>query len=120
MRSSAFILRTITVTRPIGVRPMTSAPRQAKCSFQSPRMKKRNELPRFRIEASDVWTLMQVAVLTAQRQIVGVVSTAMLPGNDMLDVKTEERLMLLAKAAILTAMVRPVTDELAKVGLHSE
>ena len=53
-------------------------------------MEQRNKLPALGIEASNVRPLVEIATATGQRQIVGFTLTAMLTGDDMLDVKADD------------------------------
>lgn len=80
-------------------------------------MKKRRDLPGFRIDASQVGTLLQVTVPTGKSKIVRLRRSAMLPGDDVFDVKraTECRLW---RATVL-ASVASTIPHLPRPGTHA-
>lgn len=82
-----------------------------------PWMKQSRERPTFRVQAAEICPFPQVAVMTGERKIVGNIGAAMLPGEDVLDVKSQ-RFTLLREGAILAVIVRAATDELAEGGVH--
>lgn len=82
-----------------------------------PRMEQARHFPVSRIEAGKVHPLVQVAVMTRDRQIIGKVLAAVTPGNDVLDVK-RKRLLVLTDLAILAAVFRPSPDQLTQAIVH--
>lgn len=64
------------------------------------------------------WALLAVAQMTGQRQVVELVSAAVLPRYDVLDVKREIRIDALMNAAILAALIGTRTDELSRLRIH--
>jgi hypothetical protein len=49
-----------------------------------------DDLTRIRIDRAEIWTLVDVAVETGQREILKVIRSAMLARHDVLDVKLSE------------------------------
>jgi hypothetical protein len=56
--------------------------------------------------------------MAGQGKVFHLVTAAVLPGNDMFHMEREERLIFLAEPAILTLLSRPLSDELARRGIH--
>ena len=54
-----------------------------------PRVKKRRHLRRPRINPGKVRPLVRIAQMAGQREILRLIATAMLPGDDVFDVKTK-------------------------------
>ncbi len=52
-------------------------------------MKEPRDLPGLGINSSEVRALVEIALRAGEREIVGIVSAAVLPGDDVFDVKTE-------------------------------
>src|SRR5581483_1007005 len=59
-----------------------------------------------------------VFALVVAGKVLRAVAAAVLPGDDMVDVEAEERLVLLAEAAVLAALARPLADQPARRGIH--
>ena len=53
------------------------------------RMKEPRDLPGLGINSSEVRALVEIALRAGEREIVGIVGAAVLPGDDVFDVKTE-------------------------------
>ena len=83
-----------------------------------PRMKERNHLLRFRINCGKIRPLIQVAIIAGQRQIARFRWSAVLPSDNVLDVKTIMRLGVLMKAAILAIVLRAVPNERPQTVVH--
>ncbi len=58
--------------------------------------------------------------MASEGQVVSVVETAVLPGYDMLDVKSEVGIVTLMDAAIFTLIEGPFADEFPGLGIHYE
>src|ERR1035437_1381177 len=82
------------------------------------RMKQPHNLARVGVNPGEVGALVQVAVETGQSQVLLLVSTPMLPGDDVLDMKPADRLVLLAQTAILATVAGPIPHPLAQRGVH--
>lgn len=77
----------------------------------------RRHLARIGVHAAQIGPLVVVALRTGERQVVRVIGASMLPGDDMLGVKTEFR-KALREPAILTLVSGPLADELACRQVH--
>ncbi len=64
-----------------------------------PGMKQTRQFARFRVVASQVRALVQVAPVAGEGQILGRVPAAVLPGNNMFCVEGHEGLVILAQPA---------------------
>jgi hypothetical protein len=82
------------------------------------RMKKRRDLPGVRIDARQIGTLLQVTVPTGERKIVKLRRSALLPGDDVFNVKraAERRLW---RAAVL-ASAASAGPHLPRPGTHAD
>jgi hypothetical protein len=78
------------------------------------RIKQPHQRPAFLINPAQVRTLVQIAVVTREREIFTVVSAAVPAGYDVLDVVSKEGLRLLRHSAILAAMTCPFSDKLSE------
>lgn len=74
------------------------------------RMEQRCDLPGFRFEARQVWAFVQITVDTGKRQIVQVVTAAVKFRDDMLDVQSRQRRIVLAQPAIFATMSGALPD----------
>src|SRR5438046_2715735 len=66
---------------------------------------------RLRVDGGKIRSLVAIAMPTRECQVLGFVSTAVLPGNEMLDVKAEERICFLGNATVLAAVTGAIADE---------
>jgi len=73
---------------------------------------------RFWVKAGQVWPLVEIASVAGESQILRRIITTMLAGDDMLNVKRHQRLMILMKSAVFAPAVRPVYHQLAQHRLH--
>jgi broad specificity polyphosphatase/5'/3'-nucleotidase SurE len=69
------------------------------------------------IHAGEIRALLEIAAMAGKRKIVHVVTPAVLPGNDMLDVVCELA-MLLAQQAVLATVVRSPPNEVLHASVH--
>jgi hypothetical protein len=69
-------------------------------------------------KAGEVRPLRPVAFGTGQAQVVGVVPAAVLLRDDVFDVERQEIRVVLVKAAVFSAAVRPPPDESAASIIH--
>ena len=81
-------------------------------------MKQPREVTRIGIETGKIGTLLGVAKMTGQRQVVQFVSAVVLPGHDVLDVKREIGIDALMNPAILATMNGTRADELSRFRIH--
>jgi hypothetical protein len=84
----------------------------------APQVEQGCQFARYWVDAREIRSLVAIAMMARKRKIIGMVATAMLPGNDVLDVKPEERFVFLMEAAIFAAMARTGPDELPCGGIH--
>jgi hypothetical protein len=74
--------------------------------------KKANDLPAVRIDASEVWPLVRIAMDASQGEVHGIVGAQVLPGDDVFDVV--RRLgVLLRMEAVFTTIAGSPTNKLA-------
>ena len=87
--SGSFMKSTLSVTRPIGLRAIISAPFQRKCLFHSfgAGMEQPGQLSRLRIDPGDVGPFMPIAVQARKSQIIEAVRPAVLFGDDVVDLE---------------------------------
>ncbi len=77
-----------------------------------------DDQPGLRVHATEVGSLVRVAAVTGQAEVVGVVGTAVLPGDDVFHMEGVERDQGLGDAAVLAAVFSPACDQLADVWVH--
>jgi hypothetical protein len=80
-------------------------------------MKERHDFSANGVNTRQVGTFLQITTVASQRQVPGFVGTAMLLGDNVLDV-VRQLDVLLRELAILTAIVRATPDEVARGGVH--
>jgi len=83
-----------------------------------PGMKQPDELAAFRIKSAQVRSLMRIAVVAGESEVLAVVSSAMLASNDVLDVIGEERLRILRQATVFAAITGPFSNSLPELLVH--
>jgi hypothetical protein len=81
------------------------------------RMKQRRHLVGQSVDPTQVGTFVKVAAMARQREIIGVIETAMLLSNDVLNVM-DQFTEPLVKPAILATLASPFTDEPPRSGIH--
>ncbi len=69
------------------------------------RVEEPRELPRPRVDTGQVRPFMEVVLVAAESQVAGVISTLVLLGDDMLDVKREEGIVVLVQPAVFAAPI---------------
>jgi len=72
----------------------------------------------FGIDTHQIRSFVCVTTITGEREVVWIVSTAVLLGHNMLDVKWDEWGCFLRDAAILTNLARTPSDKLSRAGVH--
>ncbi len=82
------------------------------------RVEQRHHLVGFGIEAGQIGALEQIAADASQSQIAIIIPSAVLLWDHMLNLEGREGRMLLLESAILTTIVRPITNELPESGIH--
>ena len=70
------------------------------------------------IQARDVWAFVEIAVDARQRQILEVVTTTMLFGNDVLDLESSQGRLILSEPAVLATVSRPQADGCTRGRIH--
>jgi len=71
-----------------------------------------------RVDTSQVWPLVQIAVMTGERQIREIVRSLVLSCDNVFYVELEKRLRNLGQPAILAPRGGPADDDLASGGIH--
>ena len=84
--------------------------------FMRTRMKQGDELTVH--VRGQIRSLVKVAPMARERKIGLVVRAAMLPGDDVFDVESDERQFVLMASAVFTAVPRAVTDEAAERSIN--
>lgn len=74
--------------------------------------------PGKRIDSGEVWTVVQIAVMAGEGEVRFDGLPAVLTGDDVLDMKTKERVISLPHAAILAALVGAGSDLFSKSRAH--
>ena len=101
----------------MSVNPEASSRPEAKILCVSaepdPRIEELLDSASFGIDACKVGALMDVTMKTGESKVLNFVTAAMLPGNDMLYLKTQPRLVNLPKAAVFTSASGPLDNEAA-------
>jgi hypothetical protein len=80
-------------------------------------VKERHEVTAHRVDAREVWSLMEIASVAGQRKIVRSVGAAVLLRHDMFDVMGKVA-VLLAEKTILAMVVCPLSNEIPRGGIH--
>jgi len=80
-------------------------------------MKQRHHLVCHRVDPGQVGAFVKVAAMAGQREIVGIIETAMLLRNDVFDVM-EQFTMPLVKRTIFATLASPFTDESPRSCIH--
>ena len=81
-------------------------------------MKERNRASGVGIDTGEVWTLVQVAPVTGERKVRRGVITAMLLGNDILDMEGSKGDRNLWKLAVFAAPTGSLTNQFSKGVVH--
>ena len=82
-------------------------------------MKERDDFVRLEVQAGEIGPLVRIAPITRQGQLVRMVSSAMLFGDDVLNVKGDIGSGLLRHATILACVAGAPSDKLARPGIHA-
>src|SRR5262245_59039636 len=77
-------------------------------------VKQRHECTRLRVKTRAVDAFVQIAVMTSQGQIGGIIRATMLEGNDMVNMEGRKRLLRLPQPAILTAVTGTLAHKAAR------
>jgi hypothetical protein len=67
------------------------------------------------VTAGQIWPFLQVAMLTTPAGVHWVIITAMLFGNDVIDMKGKKGLQFVRQATILTPVVCSLANEIAQL-----
>jgi hypothetical protein len=110
----------MTVARPTAVRPTRERtfPVEVLGPIVSSGVKQPYEFASLGIDTRDVRTLVRIASIAAQTEIVGFRLPAVLERDDVVDGKREENVLILANEAVLAAIARPVSDEVSQSDIH--
>jgi hypothetical protein len=95
--------------------------RSVKCKVIMPlvatRMKEGLNVARQRIDSTQIRTLVEVTAMACQSKVIDIVGAAVLPGDHVLHMMHEFAIVLV-KAAILTSLSSPLTNEPPGSGIH--
>lgn len=67
------------------------------------RIEERDNVSSLGVDPRQVWPLVQVAVMAGQREVIRIISAAMLSSNDVLYVKRRDEKILLQRSAVFAA-----------------
>jgi hypothetical protein len=81
-------------------------------------MKQPNHLSGLRVDARDVWALVKIAARAGETQVRWILMAAVLPGDDVLDVKLREGLVLVRKPTVFARIPCPLLNESPSRGIH--
>ena len=71
-----------------------------------------------RIDRREIGPFMQIAAIASQRKVGGIIAAAMLPCNNMLDVKRRKRYGCLWQVAVFASLASAAANEIANSGVH--
>ena len=83
----------------------------------APGVKQGDNISGQRVDPSQVWPLAQIAAVAGQGEVSGIVGPAMLLRDDMLDVVTQFRVLLLEQT-VLAAVVGTPPNKLPRRNVH--
>src|SRR5437868_10326012 len=111
-RRAAFICRTWTVTRPVGVRPIISGPCNVKVIVPqlAPRVERRDDLASVAVHSRQIRPLVQVTAVAGIGAIVESIAASMLPRYDVFHMKCCAY-EFITQAAVLATVARAVGNE---------
>lgn len=81
-------------------------------------MKQLRDPIRFRIDARQVRTFVQITIDASQSEIIEFAAAAVKSRNDVLDVENSQRRIILMKLAILAAITGAFSDRGPRRGIH--
>ncbi len=97
---------------------LDAAPEEVVGPPLSARIEQFRNLVGFWIDSSEIAALVKVAVDTCQGKILVFVRSAMLSGNDVLDLQSSYWRLLFRKLTVLATKLRTLTDLLARTLIH--
>ena len=86
----------------------------------SARVEQANDLSRDRIDAAQIRAFVEVAVVAGQGKVISEVAAPVLFGDDVFDVETRKRIVVLEQATILATILRPLPNQLPQRLIHQE
>ena len=101
-----------------GADDVNATPREMLIPAMPSRMKQLRDSIRFRIDARQVRTFVQITVDTGEREIIEFVAAAVKSRNDVLDVENSQRRIILMKLAILAAVAAAFANRRSRRGIH--
>jgi hypothetical protein len=84
----------------------------------SPWMEQRHDLSGDRIDSREIRSLVGIAEVASESQVLRQIAPTMLPGDDMFDMKPNSRPKALTGAAILTAVSGTASHQFARGRIH--
>jgi hypothetical protein len=81
-------------------------------------MEQRNDCACIGIDTRQVWPCVGVATITGEREVVWIITSAMLLGHNMLDVKGNRWRRFLWNATVFTGVTSTPSDELSRARIH--
>ncbi len=76
------------------------------------RVEKSDNPCRVRVYCGQVWALSQIAMLTSQRQIRGIIGPTVLPRYDVFDMIPVKRFIILSNMAIFAPLARAMPNQI--------
>lgn len=95
-----------------------TGPAKMLCPMLLPRMEQRDDGPRARVDSSEVGTFMEIAEVTRLREVVGRISAAVLPRDNVFNVEGNRWHGSFRQLAILTAVLGTVANKNPERRLH--
>ena len=83
----------------------------------APGVKQTLNAARYRVDSTEVWSLVQIAAMAGEREILEIIAASELPGYDVFNL-VWHRAMFLAKPAVLAAIFCPVSNETPEFRIH--
>jgi hypothetical protein len=81
-------------------------------------MEQSNDCACVGIDTREVWPFVRVATITGEREVVRVISSTMLLGHNMLDVKRNQWRRFLQNAAVFAGVTGMPSDKLSRARIH--
>jgi hypothetical protein len=72
----------------------------------------------FRVNAAQVWSLVEIAAMTGKRKILGRILPAVLSGNNVFDVERRQRLEIVMKPTVFASSASPLLHQPAQSRVH--
>ena len=81
-------------------------------------MEQANDCACVGIDTCQVWPFVCIATIAGEREVVWIISSTVLLGHDMLDMKGNQWCRLLRNAAVFTGVTGTPSDKLSRARIH--